>query len=278
MRRVAANCRLTLKAAMSQPILCADQLEQFARDGYTLLRGAFPRALAEDVRAALWRELEKEGVQRAAPDTWREVVHIQKSFGGEPFTRVWQPRVLAALDQLLGAGRYWVPNTLGWWPVAFPGFAAPPWTAPDKGWHVDGIQFHHHLNSRDQGLLPLFIFSDIARGEGGTAVCPGSHGVAARILAASEPEGLDVHQLAGRVCAAIPDLTARAVELTGEPGDVALLHPFMLHARSVKTGGDVRFICNPAVGLHEPMNFDPARRALSPVEAAIAAASETAPV
>ena len=37
--------------------LSAEDLAQFERDGFCKLRGAFPRAVARECRAALWRHL-----------------------------------------------------------------------------------------------------------------------------------------------------------------------------------------------------------------------------
>jgi len=37
-------------------------------------------------------------------------------------------------------------------------------------WHVDGDFFHHFLDSKEQGLLPIVIFSDIKTGGGGTGM------------------------------------------------------------------------------------------------------------
>lgn len=146
----------------------------------------------------------------------------------------------------------------------------PPWRPPDSGWHVDGIQFHHHLTSRDQGLLPIYLLSDINPGDGGTAVRLGSHHVTARILRDSEPQGLDVHQLAKQV---ETESKGRIIEVIGRAGDVSLMNPFMLHSGSSNTGNSVRFICNPCLRLHEPMRLDPTpNRPLSPVETAIARA------
>ena len=46
------------------------------------------------------------------------------------------------------------------------------------------------------------------------------------------------------------------LEVTGEAGDVFLLHPYMLHAASQNPSGVVRIITNPAVSFKEPMNFN----------------------
>jgi ectoine hydroxylase-related dioxygenase (phytanoyl-CoA dioxygenase family) len=184
------------------------------------------------------------------------------------------PRLLAALDDLMGAGRWNYAPRLGWWPISFPGFEAPPWQEPQEGWHVDGQQFHHHLNSPAQGLLSIFLFSDIAPGDGGTALSLGSHRVTTQVLAAAEPSGLDVYELLKQVNMHPRE---RVVECTGEAGDVALMHPFISHARSANTGRRVRFICNPCFSLKQPMNLqDENSDDYSPVEVAIVEALKLA--
>jgi hypothetical protein len=159
------------------------------------------------------------------------------------------------MDDLLGPGRYRPLTGFGWWPISFPGFDQPPWRPPQVGWHVDGQHFHHRLDASDQGLLPLFIFSEIQPGDGGTAYLEGSHATTARVLHAAEPVGLDPIAVSSQAAAAADK--SRAVEGTGQPGDVLLLHPFMVHARSPNTGSRVRFICNPCVGLHERIRVEP---------------------
>jgi hypothetical protein len=57
------------------------------------------------------------------------------------------------------------------------------------------------------------------------------------------------------------------VEATGEVGDVYLLHPYVLHAKSRNSLRRPRFITNPPLTLAEPMRFD--RPDPSPVERAV---------
>ena len=256
------------QALRGRKLLTQDQIDEFISDGYTVVRNAFSAQTAEAIRDYLWNELAEQGVRRDDPSTWKNpVVRVNKTFNGEPFAGAWTNKLWAALDDLLGEGRYTAPVGLGWWPVSFPHLDPSPWAPPTEGWHIDGIQFHHHVNSADQGLLPLFILSDIKQYGGGTVVSAGSHRITARILAEAEPEGLDARELSNRVTA-FPIENVR--ELYGEAGDVALVHPFTLHARSANTGDAVRFICNPCIPLKAPMNLnrsDP--KDYSAVEAAI---------
>ncbi|CAA7258767.1 unnamed protein product [Cyclocybe aegerita] len=46
------------------------------------------------------------------------------------------------------------------------------------------------------------------------------------------------------------------VEMTGEPGDVVLMHPLMLHSASKNCLRIPRVITNPPVSLKEPFNFN----------------------
>ena len=253
---------------MTPGILSPAQVEEFVERGYTLVRDAFSAETARQARAALWKRL---ALSPDDPAGWtRPMMHIRESYAEGPFGAIWTERLLSAIADLAGAGRFKRPTSVGWWPVAFPGFDKPPWTPPDSGWHIDGIQFHHHVDSADQGLLPILIFSEIEPGGGGTAVSVGSHKITARILAEAEPDGLVVGELTRRVNAHPRQTVA---EVTGMPGEAALLHPFMLHARSPNTGSRVRFICNPCIRLKEKMNLardDPDD--YSPVERAIAQA------
>jgi hypothetical protein len=131
---------------------------------------------------------------------------------------------------------------------------------------VGGDDFHHHLTSPEQGLVTVFFFSDVSFGDGGTAVAVGSHRTVAQLLAGAEPTGLGYNDLLRK----LPRVyRSQVVELTGEAGDVAMLHPLLVHRSSANTGTKVRFACNPRYALKEPMQLDRADGAYSPVEEAI---------
>jgi len=251
------------------PILSPAEIEQFVVEGYVMLREAFPRSVAEAVRKILWARLEADmGIREHEPATWtRASAHLQITLRDPAALEAYTPRVAQAFDELLGAGRWKTPGGLGWWPVRFPGFNQPPWVAPEQGWHIDGQNFHHHLTSREQGLLAIFIFSDIGPGDGGTAFAPGSHHHAARLLARHQPQGMEYMDM-NRQMTEQP--RERVLELNGQAGDVALMHPFMFHAASINVGSRVRFLCNVQVQLFDMMQVDrPDPADHSPVERAI---------
>jgi len=241
------------------------EIEQFLTDGYVILRGAFSRDAAQAVRDELWKTMELDPDD---PGTWTKAqVHLKTILKGPLAEQVFTPRLLDAFDDLMGIGRWNYEPALGYWPISFPGFETSPWQAPEFGWHVDGEHFHHHVNARNQGLLSIFLFSNIELGDGGTALSLGSHRIAARILEDAEPDGLTVYELL-KLVNQYP--RERVMETTGEVGDVALMHPFMSHARSANTGNRVRFICNPCFSLKKQMNLQRDNcEDYSPVEKAI---------
>ena len=79
----------------------------------------------------------------------------------------------------------------------------------------------------------------------------------ARFLA-QRPEGLhpDGTQGGGYLIPALVEQCQQFEELTGNAGDVALLHPLMLHRASANPSGRARFIQNGRLSLEEPLCFN----------------------
>ncbi len=234
------------------------EINQFIQDGYVILRSAFPESLASEGRDFIWQKLE---VSEDKPSQWNEkIIHIQEAFSCPPFDKILNSRIRDAVDELAGRNRAYVHEYFGWWPVLFPGFSGP------GGWHVDGSNFHHRLRSNEQGLVTLYLFSDIDPGDGGTAIASGSHHDVARILAAAEPDGLIIDELIERLPVVDP---SQVVEVSGTAGDVAFLHPFLIHGFNANDGSRVRIACNPQYPLKEAMNLNRDDGDYSPVEEAI---------
>jgi len=245
------------------------EVDDFMRDGFLVVRGAFPRAVAEEIADLVWREAP---IDREDRSTWAKARHtIEKTFVNDTTRRLYTGRVHHAFDDLLGEGRYPLQEQLGYSLINLPGFDTPPWTG--KGWHVDGTHFHHRLNSKEQGLIGLFLFTDIFPEGGGTAVRPGSHRMVADLLRKAEPDGLSCKELAAQA----EEATARlpVIEATGEAGDMVVMHPLTYHGSSSNCGDRVRIASNICVPLHEDMNLQRANpEDYSPVEKAIVQALE----
>ncbi|KAH9861925.1 hypothetical protein IAQ61_010126 [Plenodomus lingam] len=148
-----------------------------------------------------------------------------------------------------------------------------------QGWHVDGDFFVHYLDSPEQGLLVIPLWTDIVPGGGGTVICPRAISTVAKHLY-DHPEGVsprmtpraqnpafepeDGLKWFNDLAATMPD--EAFVEVTGRVGDVYLLHPLMLHSASNNQLRNVRVITNPPVSVREPFLFDRADGKYSLVE------------
>lgn len=115
--------------------------------------------------------------------------------------------------------------------------------------------------------MPIFIFNDLGPGDGGTALCVGSHKKVAKLLWDAGSEGLEGGKVSHLAQRFLDD--GEIVEVNGRAGDVMLMHPFTLHARSKNLGSrgleSVRFMCHPAVPLRERMQLDQSKDRLTPV-------------
>ncbi|MEV4517911.1 hypothetical protein AB0K00_54255 [Dactylosporangium sp. NPDC049525] len=247
-------------------------VEQFLTRGYVVIRGCFSREDAEEYTRTLWTRLGYDPQDRStwaepsvhmpahrdidvasfAPRAWDAVCDLvggpERISAGQPYR--WNDAFIVNLGE--GADRPWAEASAG---------------AP--GWHKDGDFFRHFLDSPEQGLLTLVLWSDVRHRGGATFVAADSVAPVARFLAA-HPEGVHPGGVPGPAGAVFdyPALMAGCtdfVEATGAVGDVYLLHPFVLHAKAQNVVRAVRVITNPPVTLAEPMRFDrsdPARHSL----------------
>ena len=171
------------------------QIRQFIEDGFVRLDLAFPRELAEQGHAILWRDLPCDPDD---PATWTRPVIRLGYYGDEPFKRAVNTSVLhTAFDQLVGKGRWYPRGDVGTFPVRFPSADDPG----DAGWHID-VSFpgpssgsseqqdysswRANVTSRGRALLMLFLFSDVSERDAPTRIKIGSHRDIARLL---EPVG-----------------------------------------------------------------------------------------
>lgn len=243
-----------------------DLAETFVRTGCVVVRQAFDRSVAERFLAELWRT---EGFD---PNTAAPGVHILRTELSHYTTLYYTERLKAAIDVLVGAGRWEPAGFCHFHPVVIGDGSGAPFSIP-TGWHVDGNWFHHTLHERRQALVVLPLWTDIDSGGGGTAVCPGSAASAARALHAAGEVGLTHQQLDAAVMAQVDRSTA--VEMTGRAGDVVIMHAFLLHSGSANHRHQPRVISNTYVNLLDRPDFD---RPTSPYEQVVHEALRCAPV
>ena len=236
--------------------LTESDVNHFIENGHVILKRCFPRDLAEEWRTFAFKRL---GYDPDDPTTWTEPrVHLPSM--NRVLIEDAAPRAWDAICDLLGGEdriiNFWGDSKPGWsdgFIINFALGADAPWQPPSAevgGWHKDGDFFRHFLDSPEQGLLTIVVWSDIYPKSGGTFVaCDSVRHVAQRL--SEHPEGV----LPGGFGQLI-DKCENFVEITGKAGDVVLLHPFILHAASQNPSGRARFITNPPVSLKEPMNFN----------------------
>lgn len=236
-----------------RPVLSREELAGFRREGFVRLPRAFPPHVAEAIAQEVWDELrETHGIDRADPSTWRvppgSPRHAKRAEWNDA---VATPRFLGAIGDLLGRDDWERPNGWGGFLVNFPQETDEPWSVPADAWHADG-------DPTMDGLLIFSFYAPVEPRGGGTLIVAGSHLLRAALWERMTPEERGArHKVHRRLFARfdpwlealtgalpVPDRTAtfldretevrgvpcRVVELTGEPGDVVLCSPAMLHS------------------------------------------------
>ncbi|KKY33837.1 hypothetical protein UCDDA912_g06216 [Diaporthe ampelina] len=255
------------------PVLTPEEKEHFLNNGWLKISGAFTKAQADEVTKDVWTRLGMDPDDKATwHRVWTNMPH-HNTFDARDFA----PRAWAAIAELCGgedrvdpAFRHWRDSlivNLG--SAEREGQPDPP---RELGrWHVDGDFFVHYLDSPEQGLLVVPLFTDVPPSGGGTMIYPrGMREVAAHLR--DHPEGVSPLMVPrgepgfrtdyrsdedlrwfGQVASRGAD--EDFVEVCGAAGDVYVLHPLMMHASTNNALRHVRIITNPPIALREPFRF-----------------------
>lgn len=229
--------------------LTPDQTEELAREGVVRVARAIPSADVDTMLGTLWRRIETRcGAVRDRPQTWRVERPSKLGAAAEDFAAMGAPAVRAVLDDLLGPGGWVEPPRWAVPLVAFP--RAGPWELPHRDWHLD-------LPATADPPRVARVFAVLARSEphgGATVYVAGSHRLlrkmaaqagrplpsadARRALAAAYPWFADlgaerpgedrVRRFMGDG-AVVDGVAVRVREMLGEPGDLIVMDPMMLH-------------------------------------------------
>jgi ectoine hydroxylase-related dioxygenase (phytanoyl-CoA dioxygenase family) len=221
-------------------VLTPDLLDEYQREGVVRLPAAVSAHEAEVMAATLRRKIEARPKPGARPS--------QLSSRTGEYAAMANATVRSVLSELLSAWEE--PAHWGLPLVSFhTGQAA--WDVPHEHWHID-------LGARPQDprLARLFLMLAPSRpGGGGTGYVAGSHRLiqaqmhaagralpsaqARKALAArsawfaaltSAPTGEDRVRRFMQEGSELDGVSVRVCEMLGEPGDVLLMHPLMLHA------------------------------------------------
>lgn len=240
-------------------MLTTSQLAEFERDGILRLEGAFSVDDAARMRAVLWRELEtRHGMVEHDPSTWtvERPCGLKSTKMSKVFDPILGPVLRGVLDELFGES--WVePKHVGQVLVTMP--EPHEWRVPSKRWHSD------FGTEAGEGLFAVKLwafFGPCRPGGAGTPQLAGSHALFARHLATlqnteykhardtfmcSHPwlEAIGDAKVGDEIF--IDDLPIRVVELTGEPGDVFVTHPWVFHSAAVNANDEPRMMRSHAI-------------------------------
>ncbi|EJD40883.1 hypothetical protein AURDEDRAFT_69467 [Auricularia subglabra TFB-10046 SS5] len=260
-----------------------EQVAHFLENGWLKIEKAFTAEQAAEWTASLWARL---GMDPDDKSTWKESTHMPWH-KREPVAN-FAPKAWGAMCDLLGGEERIEPMFAEWADSFIVNLGSPQLSklyeeaaktkAVTKGgdmmnpadldnWHVDGDFFVHFLDSPEQALLVIPIYSPIEPLSGGTYICPTAMPAIAAYLAAhpegvvptpihnnpAPPHGAEDEDIAYLEVVKRPGM--RFTELTGAVGDVILMHPLMLHSASRNWRRAVRVITNPPVGLKDPFCF-----------------------
>ncbi|KAH6713948.1 hypothetical protein BKA61DRAFT_643748 [Leptodontidium sp. MPI-SDFR-AT-0119] len=252
------------------------QKAQFLDHGFVKISQCFTRAQAADFTSTIWTRL---GMDPNDKSTWTNE-KTNMSWHRHIAVSEFAPKAWAAMCELLGGEERISdsPEFRGWSDGFIVNLGKEGYSPDDEldlraldNWHNDGDFFVHFLDSPEQALLVIPLWSDIESKGGGTAVCGEGikhiakhlydhpEGTTPWMISTHDPrhetyEGLEYWRSLAWDKTKIPDSSFQ--EATGEIGDVYLLHPLMLHSASKNLLRVLRVITNPPVSLKEPFCFD----------------------
>ncbi len=257
-------------------MLSRDQREQFERTGVLVLPEAVGSEVAAEMCARIWDYLSKRGVSADAPG--EQSVTPSKVRGAiqeQSFDGLWGESVRAAIDSILGRDGWRVPGHAGQLlSILFPQRGPNGkldgdgrWVLPSKVWHLD-----YQAPGWLRGLPGLQVFVCLDKVEpraGATLAIEGSHRLIDRIRRVEGPEfsgrSADVRRELRKhvtwfreLCSVRPGedriarfmdqatehegVELRVVEFSGAPGDVVLMHPWIVHAPAPNCGKRPRMV------------------------------------
>jgi hypothetical protein len=243
-------------------MLTPQQRDEFLRCGVLRIPGAVPSRDADAMCDSVWNVLRaRYGTRRDDPKTWKaqRIAGTKDRPKSMTFEQIANPALRAVFDDLLGSAAWERAEDWGSLLVSFPGAfpeARDGWDVPHQGWHFDApvVRSLPHL----YGVRLFTCLAKLSPGGGATLFVAGSPRLAqglASARGAAKIRSADIRKALiqrytwmKELCsfdpaiARIPrfmktativeDVEVRVVEMTGEPGDVFLVHPLMMHAAS----------------------------------------------
>jgi hypothetical protein len=247
--------------------------EALSGDGFIRVDSAFLRSDAEAMADLMWDVFANQfGILKSEPSTWKRPFRkgALDQIGNSPlFWNIFSEDLISVIDDLLGDGCWELPERLGAFLITFPNTAS--WELPDDSssqcWHSD--------EGPEPGLMTFVFLNQVDRFGGGTLVVRGSHRLpAASAAEEAMPDAMGrkwkdrwtvqhecewLRQLRSpgdpvarykrfvEMSTEVNGVPLQVVELTGEPGDIVLCHPRLVHAVAPNASGRPRFMRTPRI-------------------------------
>jgi len=253
-------------------VLTPEMREHFLEHGWVRIEQGMPPETVEWFLKDVWVRL---GMDPNDKNTWisdrpdrPDIVHMPKHRLRDPADCA--PKAWQAMAELLGGedkiqrqgfgDRGWV----GWSDGLIVNIGSEYWEKTDiapqelDNWHTDGDWFRHYLDSPEQALLVVTLFSDVNSRGGATYVSEDGLDYVAKWLY-ERPQGTNIwlkDEDGKRAINWIISDGKKFTEMTGKKGDVILMHPLMPHSAAKNHLRNIRIISNPAASIKEPFNFD----------------------
>lgn len=251
-------------------MLTSAQRSEFDEHGCLRLPGLIPKEDIEGVLNRIWDDLEQRcGIPREEPQRWPEAKPkgFNKLTRSGAFAPTCSQAVRGTLDVFLGPGKWEMPDPWGALLLTFP--SKGPWLLPNNSWHLDLQASVDSRSDEMPGVQVFAVLEPLAAQGGATIALSGSHRVVRHL--AQQPELIGEGRskdITKAVRKAVPDLRdlwsrdpdidreqrylqnsvdvfgvpVQAVEFTGQPGDVILMHPWIFHAASSNRGNRPRIV------------------------------------
>jgi hypothetical protein len=244
-------------------MLTPEQKENFKEKGFVRIPGAFSKTSASAMEDQVWDELKRlNGIDRQNRETWSiiQATKLQEIKQDPVFDPIGGPAAIGAIDDLLGKDRWQYPSNWGQFLVTFPTINER-WNVPSDIWHAD-FDYDTPADSLGGLLLTSFI-NRVKPRSGGTAFVEGSHRIVQQFvrkqtqqfrtnmkrvrkaLINSDPWLIDLvtrDDKRDRVKhfmeteSVVSGVAVKVAEMTGEPGDIIIGHPWLLHTPAPNCG------------------------------------------
>ena len=172
-------------SSLGIPRLTDEQKVFWLQHGFLKITDCFLQSTADAFTAPMWTRL---GASANDKSTWPNGKINMPSHSSIHANEL-APKAWAAICEILGGEEHIADWCRVWKDAYIPNFGQPDYQPDDPlrfrsltNWHTDGDSFVHFLDSPEQALLVVPLFTDINPRGGGTVICTDTIGLVARRL------------------------------------------------------------------------------------------------